>query len=131
MPTKHKPSKNLQRILTDLNNQALRHDGEPITIKLTNNLRIDFRIKKGVASLLISRSSIFPSRVEWRTVRRHWPYEIECSHQQVEKFVRGIGKLKSPIRHYLRYTWTLQTELLQTDRPQCQPVDIDPGYKIR
>ncbi len=127
MPTNHKPSPNLQRILTDLNNQALRHEGQPNTIKLSNNLRIDFRIKEGVASLLISRSSVFPSRVEWRTVRRHWPYKIDCSHQQVEKFVRGIGALKSPIRHYLRHTWTLQKELLQTNRPQRQPVDIDSG----
>ena len=130
MPTNHKPSPNLQRILTDLNNQALRHEGEPITIKLSNNLRIDFRIKDGTASLLISRSDVFPSQVEWRTVRRHWPYKIDCSHQQVEKFVRGIGALKSPIRHYLRHTWTLQTELLQTDRSQRQPVDIDSGNEI-
>ena len=139
MTTNHKPSRNLQRILINLNDRALHHEGEPFTIKLTNNLRIDFRIKAGIASLLISRSSVFPSRVEWRTIRRHWPYKIDCSHQQVEKFVRGIGKLKSPIRHYLRCTWALQKDLslgekteglLQTDRPQCQPVDIDSGYEV-
>ncbi len=134
MTTNHKPSKNLQGILNRLNEQALNHDGEPVTIKLTNNLRIDFRIKKGVASLLISRSSVFPSEVEMVTVKRHWPYEIKCKPDCPYKFVRGIGKLTDPIRHYLRCTWALQPDLfpiekteglLQTDRSKCQPVDID------
>ncbi len=135
MATHHKPSPNLQKILTKLNEQALRHEGEPVSIKLTNNLLIDFRVMGGVASLLISRSSVYPSDVEMRTVKRHWPYKIDkCGPHCPEKIVRGIGKLTDPIRHYLRCTWALQQDLslgekteslLQTDRSQSQPVDID------
>ncbi len=127
MPTNHKPSRNLQNILTKLNDQALLHEGEPVTIKLTNNLRIDFRILGGVASLLLSRSSVFPGDVELTTVRRHWPYKIDkCGPHCPEKIVRGIGDLKSPIRHYLRCTWALQPKLLQPDRTESQPVDVNP-----
>ena len=59
------------------------------------------------------------------TVKRHWPYKIECGPECPDKFVRGIGKLTDPIRHYLRCSWALQPDLLQTDRSQSQPVDID------
>lgn len=125
---------NLKNILSDLHSRAYNHDGQPATIRLSNNLRIDFRIKEGIAVLLISRSSVFPSPVEWITVKRHWPYPIKkCGPDCPEKIVRGIGDLKSPIRHYLRCQWLLQLDLLQentnqdlrqTDRSQSQPANV-------
>ena len=82
------------------------------------------------------RSSVFPSPVEWRTVKRHWPYPIkDCGPDCPEKIIRGNGDVQSPIRHYLRCQLLLQMDLsregtdrglLQTDRPQSQTVNIKP-----
>ncbi len=97
---------------------AFSRDGEPCSHRLTNNLRIDIRITGGIVALLISRSSVYPSDVEWRTVCRHWPYPIQVEFEKLIREERSGIK-----RHFLRGYFPLQLTLLDPDRTQGQPVN--------
>jgi hypothetical protein len=122
MTTKHKPGKILQSILREMRSQALVEEGTPVSRRLTNNLRIDVRITGGIVALLISRSSVYPSDTEWRTVCRHWPYPIQV------KFEKIVREEKSGLkRHFLRGNFPLQLGLLDPNRTQRQPVNPNPG----
>lgn len=109
-----KPSKNLQSILASLLEQANAREGEPLQMRLSNNLRIDIRVLGGVVVLLISRSSIYPSDVEWRTVLRHWPYPVKCKSEKLER----------NHRHYLRGAWPSQDMLFGSDSSYHHPVKV-------
>ena len=125
MSTDRKPSKNLQQILSDLHDRAIKKKGEAAYARLSNNLRIDLRIRAGIVALLISRSDVYPSPVEWRTVTRHWPYPIIVkSEKYLKKESNGC------CRHYLRGYFPLQMSFLETDRTESKPVNIYAGDVI-
>lgn len=76
MPTRHRPSKNLQNILlANLLDRAESMPGEPACRRLSNNLQVDIKITENdrKTHLQISRSGRFPGVSEWRSVLRHWP----------------------------------------------------------
>jgi hypothetical protein len=118
---RHKPSRNLQSILSDLLSRATLTPGEPVQTRLTNNLQIDIRVMGGIVALLISRSSVYPSDTEWKTICRHWPYPLMC--KSPEKLVRK-GYNGCP-RHFMRCYIPQQQEMLEADRTHCQPVDVN------
>ena len=121
MTIERKPSKNLQHILSELYCRALATDGAPVSRRLTNNLIIDLRVKGGIVALLISRSSVYPSIVEWKTILRHWPYPVQCDP---DKQVRS--QTDGQCRHYLRGHWPLQSSfaLGDSDRSDSEPVNV-------
>jgi len=101
MTTNHKPASRLCSILANLLQRAEANPGQPVQTRLTNNLQIDLKVAGTVVMLLISRSDVFPSECEWRTVLRHWPYPVQAVPTQVDR----------PIRKYLKAYWPLQKHL--------------------
>ena len=115
MTTKHKPSPILQGVLKRLIESAMENQGEAVQHRCTNNLQIDLRIMGGVAILLISRSSVYPSETEWRTVLRHMPFKLDIPYSTL---IRNK-------RHWFRGRWVLQQEMtLHSDRSESQPAHI-------
>ena len=67
----------LSQILNDMLFDATALPNRPISRKLKNGLHITVCNIGAVFNLSLSRDSEFPSRNEWETVLKHWPYYVE------------------------------------------------------
>ncbi len=93
MPTYRAPV--LRQILLLMLLQAEANPGFTVSRRLTNNLRVEISIVCERIWLSISRSSVTPTRTEWVSVLRNWPYPLEVEpHEWI-----GSG------RRYLRASW--------------------------
>jgi hypothetical protein len=71
--------------------------GTTVTTRLTNNLKVDLLVQNDSILLQISRSSDWPSLVEWQTVLRHWPYPVDCVPQAVRLYGRHFLRASLPL----------------------------------
>ena len=117
MTTNHKPGKRLCTILADLLQCAEANPGQPVQTRLTNNLRIDIKVAGTIVMLLISRSDVFPSDCEWRTVLRHWPYPVQAVPTKIDQ----------PTRKYLKAFWPIQTRFTVLQEAQSPASEKQPG----
>lgn len=91
----------LTAVLSDLLRSAEASPGEKRTAHLGSGLVVDLKVDGGQTYLQIHRSSIYPSRAEWATVLKHWPYPIHAEPQPLKHYGR----------HYLKASWPSQPPL--------------------
>lgn len=87
----------LTTILSKLLQDAEANPGKKCSHHLGNGLSIDVKIDGGYTYLQIHRSSVYPSRAEWNTILKRWPYPVQAEPKQI---ARG--------RYYLQSRWPSQ-----------------------
>jgi hypothetical protein len=92
-----RPSRILQKILAELLERAKASPGRTVTTRLADNLKIDVKVKPGSVLLLVSRSTSYPSVVEWYGILRHWPYPVDARPQEVRLYGRHYLSAALPL----------------------------------
>lgn len=93
----NKPSVFLRSTLSQLLDHAEDNPGDTVCARLTNNLKIDLRVRAGYVYLQVSRSSAWPSEADWRMVLRHWPYRVSAVPRSFEKYGRRYLAARLPL----------------------------------
>jgi hypothetical protein len=97
MTTSQRPSRYLRAILSHLLDHAEENPGQTVSTRLTNNLKIDLKVRAGWVYLQISRSSAWPTEADWRMVLRHWPYRVEAAPEPLESQGRRFLTARLPL----------------------------------
>lgn len=70
------PNESLRVMVQSLYNQAKIKTGETFKVDLPRGLRVHVRVNNNQVDLLLSRSAIYPSDAELKTVLKHWPWTV-------------------------------------------------------
>lgn len=87
----------LQATLSQLLDHAEANPRKTVSTRLTNNLKIDLRVQDGFVLLLVSRSSTWPTEVDWHMVLRNWPYPVRAAPQAFERCGRRYLAARLPL----------------------------------
>lgn len=104
----------LSSILSDLLRRALEHPGLPARQMLARGCRVDVLVLVDEAGesatfLQLYRTDVYPSRSEWQTVLKHWPYARDLATPYT------IFKGKDGGGRYLKGSWPTPAEPEQTE----------------